>query len=212
MSPNSTIADHFEASAAGILENLHLEPQIDAAAKLMYQCFENGGKLLICGNGGSAADAQHLSSELLNRYQIETSGKKAVVIGRSNIVGRPMSILLSRSLNPGNCTVTLCHSRTQDLSSITQEADILIAALGKPGFVTADMVKQDAVVIDVGITRVDDSTKKNGYRLQGDVKFDEVAPKCSYITPVPGGVGPLTVCSLLQNTLKAYTHEIYPES
>ena len=149
--------------------------------------------------------------EMLKRYRIETSGKKAVVIGRSNIVGRPISILLSRSLNPGNCTVTLCHSRTKNLTSITQEADILIAALGRPGFVTAEMVKQDAVVIDVGITRVDDATKKNGYRLQGDVNFEEVAPKCSYITPVPGGVGPLTVCSLLLNTLKAYTHEIYPK-
>ena len=149
--------------------------------------------------------------EMLDRYNIETSGKNAVVIGRSNIVGRPLSILLSRSLNPGNCTVTLCHSRTKNLADIASRADILIAALGKPGFVTANMVKQDAVVIDVGITRVEDTTRKNGYRLQGDVLFDEVAPKCSYITPVPGGVGPLTVCSLLQNTLKAYTHEIYPK-
>ena len=149
--------------------------------------------------------------EMLDRYNIETSGKKAVVIGRSNIVGRPLSILLSRSLNPGNCTVTLCHSKTKDLNSISKEADILIAALGKPGFVKSEMVKEGAVVIDVGITRVEDASRKSGYRLQGDVDFANVAEKCSFITPVPGGVGPLTVCSLLQNTLKAYTHEIYPE-
>lgn len=141
--------------------------------------------------------------QLLERNQVETSGKECVVIGRSNIVGRPMSILLSRSAAVGNCTVTLCHSRTKDLKSHTQRADILVVALGKPEFITADMVKEGAVIVDVGITRVPDASRKRGYRLAGDVKFDEVAPKCSYITPVPGGVGPMTVTSLLLNTLKA---------
>ena len=147
--------------------------------------------------------------QLLKRNNIDTSGKECVVIGRSNIVGTPMSILLSRNNYPGNCTVTLCHSRTKDLAAHTRKADILVVALGRPEFVTADMVKEGAVVIDVGITRVPDDTKKRGYRLAGDVKFDEVAPKCSYITPVPGGVGPMTVTSLLMNTLKAAKGEIY---
>jgi methylenetetrahydrofolate dehydrogenase (NADP+)/methenyltetrahydrofolate cyclohydrolase len=141
--------------------------------------------------------------EILGRYNIETSGKNCVVIGRSNIVGTPMSILMSRNSNPGNATVTLAHSRTQNLKEITRQADILIVAIGKPEFVTADMVKEDAVVIDVGIHRIDDPTAKRGFRLKGDVKFDEVSEKCSYITPVPGGVGPMTIASLLQNTLKA---------
>lgn len=142
---------------------------------------------------------------LLEAYGIETSGKHCVVIGRSNIVGRPMSILMSRSGNPGNCTVTLCHSRTQNLSSFTQQADILIVALGRPEFVTADMVKEGAVVIDVGITRTDDPEHPKGYSLKGDVAFEEVKDKCSWITPVPGGVGPMTRLGLLQNTLKAYS-------
>ena len=141
--------------------------------------------------------------EILKRYNVETSGKSCVVIGRSNIVGTPMSILMSRNSIPGNCTVTLCHSRTQNLEQITREADILIVALGKPEFLKANMVKEGAVVIDVGITRVKDKTKKSGFGLKGDVHFEEVAPKCSYITPVPGGVGPMTVTSLLLNTLKA---------
>ena len=141
--------------------------------------------------------------ELLRRYKVPTSGKRAVVIGRSNIVGRPMSILLSQSGEPGNCTVTLAHSRTQNLKELCAEADILVAALGKPEFVTADMVKEGATVIDVGITRVPDASKKRGYRLAGDVKFDEVAPKCAFITPVPGGVGPMTRAALMQNTLLA---------
>mgnify|MGYP000362622947 CR=1 FL=1 len=141
--------------------------------------------------------------EMLKRYNVETSGKNCVVIGRSNIVGTPMSILLSRNTNPGNCTVTLAHSRTQNLADITRKADILVVAIGKPEFVTADMVKEDAVVIDVGIHRIEDETAKRGFRLKGDVKFDEVAEKCSHITPVPGGVGPMTIASLLQNTLKA---------
>lgn len=140
---------------------------------------------------------------ILEHYNIQTSGKHAVVIGRSHIVGTPMSILLSRNAPYGNCTVTLCHSRTQNLKELCLEADIIVAALGKPEFLTADMVKEGAIVIDVGITRVADDTKKRGYRLAGDVKFDEVAPKCSYITPVPGGVGPMTVAALLKNTFNA---------
>lgn len=147
--------------------------------------------------------------QLLERYQIETSGMHCVVIGRSNIVGSPMSILMAKSAYPGNCTVTLCHSRTQDLPSYTRQADIIIAAIGKPEFVTADMVKEGAVVIDVGTTRVPDASRKSGFRLRGDVNFEEVAPKCSYITPVPGGVGPLTIAMLLRNTLSAAKKEIY---
>ncbi|MCB9226188.1 MAG: bifunctional methylenetetrahydrofolate dehydrogenase/methenyltetrahydrofolate cyclohydrolase FolD [Chitinophagales bacterium] len=140
---------------------------------------------------------------LLERNNVTTEGKHCVVIGRSNIVGRPMSILMSQSGNPGNATVTICHSRTQNLKELCLQADILIVALGKAEFVTADMVKEGATVIDVGITRVKDESKKSGYALKGDVKFDEVAPKCEYITPVPGGVGPMTVVSLMQNTLQA---------
>jgi methylenetetrahydrofolate dehydrogenase (NADP+)/methenyltetrahydrofolate cyclohydrolase len=148
--------------------------------------------------------------ELLRRYELPTDGKHCVVIGRSNIVGTPVSILLAKNLEPGNCTVTLCHSRTQDLASITRTADILVAALGRPGFVTADMVKPGAVVIDVGTTRVDDATKKSGWALRGDVDFAGVAPLASYITPVPGGVGPMTIAMLLLNTLRAAKGEVYP--
>jgi methylenetetrahydrofolate dehydrogenase (NADP+)/methenyltetrahydrofolate cyclohydrolase len=141
--------------------------------------------------------------ELLKRYKIETSGKDCVVIGRSNIVGMPLSIMLARNSNPGNCTVTLTHSRTKDLKDKVVKADIIIAAIGKPNFVTADMVKDGAVVIDVGTTRVEDASKKNGWALKGDVDFENVAPKCSYITPVPGGVGPMTIASLMINTLRS---------
>ena len=141
--------------------------------------------------------------QLLERNNIETSGKECVILGRSNIVGSPMSILMARNSKIGNCTVTICHSRTKNLNEHTKRADILIVALGSPEFVTADMVKEGAVVIDVGITRLEDSSKKRGYRLAGDVKFSEVAEKCSYITPVPGGVGPMTVISLMKNTLLA---------
>lgn len=141
--------------------------------------------------------------QLLDRYNIETSGKDCVVIGRSHIVGSPMSILMARNNKVGNCTVTLTHSRTKNLKEIAQKADIIIVALGKAEYLTADMVKDGAVVVDVGITRVDDPSKKSGFRLLGDVKFDEVAPKCSYITPVPGGVGPMTIASLMMNTLQA---------
>jgi methylenetetrahydrofolate dehydrogenase (NADP+)/methenyltetrahydrofolate cyclohydrolase len=141
---------------------------------------------------------------LLEHYNIPTKGKHAVVIGRSNIVGRPMSILLSSNHPFGNCTVTLCHSHTKNLKELCQSADIIVAALGKPEFVTADMVKEGAIVIDVGITRVEDSTAKRGYVIKGDVAFNEVAPKTSYITPVPGGVGLMTIAGLLKNTLQAY--------
>lgn len=147
--------------------------------------------------------------ELLRCYKIETSGKHCVVLGRSNIVGRPMANLLSQKGYPGDCTVTLCHSRTNNLTEVLRSADILIAALGQPEFVTSKMVKEGAVVIDVGITRIKSETSKSGWKLVGDVKFDEVAHKCSYITPVPGGVGPLTIVSLLKNTLKAAKKEIY---
>ena len=140
---------------------------------------------------------------LLEHYNINTKGLHAVVLGRSNIVGRPMSILLSNNSVPGNCTVTLCHSQTKNLKEICKSADIIVAALGKPEFVTADMVKEGAVVIDVGISRVPDESKKRGYAIRGDVKFDEVAPKCSYITPVPGGVGPMTIAALMKNTYLA---------
>lgn len=145
---------------------------------------------------------------LLDRYGIETAGKNCVVIGRSNIVGMPMSILMARNENPGNATVTICHSKTINLKDHCKEADIIIAALGKPGFLKGDFVKEGAVVIDVGITRLNDHTKKSGFRLQGDVDFESVAPKCSWITPVPGGVGPMTIVGLLQNTLLAAKGEI----
>lgn len=141
--------------------------------------------------------------ELLRRYNIETSGKDCVVVGRSNIVGTPLSILLGRNTYPGNCTVTLVHSRSENIKEICNKADILVAAVGIPGFITADMVKEGAVVIDVGTTRVEDPTRERGWRLAGDVDFKEVAPKTSSITPVPGGVGPMTIASLMINTLKA---------
>ena len=141
--------------------------------------------------------------ELIARNGIDTEGKNCVIIGRSNIVGTPLSILLGRNADPGNCTVTLAHSKTENLAEICSKADILIAAIGQPGFVTADMVKEGAVVIDVGTTRVEDASKPKGWKLVGDVKFDEVAPKTSFISPVPGGVGPMTIASLMMNTLKA---------
>lgn len=145
---------------------------------------------------------------LLKHYNIETSGKKCVVVGRSNIVGKPMAQLMLQK-NGGDATVTVCHSHSANLKEECQSADILIVAVGRPDFVTAEMVKEGAVVIDVGTTRVPDSTKKNGFRLNGDVKFEEVAPKCSFITPVPGGVGPMTICSLMRNTLAAAKKEYY---
>ena len=141
--------------------------------------------------------------DLLERYNIPTKGKHCVVLGRSNIVGKPVASLMMQKAYPGNSTVTVCHSASENLKEICASADILIAAIGQPEFVTADMVKEGATVIDVGTTRVPDATKKSGFKLKGDVKFDEVAPKCAFITPVPGGVGPMTICSLMKNTLKA---------
>lgn len=147
--------------------------------------------------------------ELLKHYNIQTSGKKCVVLGRSNIVGKPMANLMMQKSYPGDATVTVCHSRSTNLKEECRQADIIIAALGQPNFVTADMVKPGAVIVDVGTTRVPDATRKSGFRLNGDVKFDEVAPLCSYITPVPGGVGPMTICSLMKNTLSAGKKEFY---
>lgn len=147
--------------------------------------------------------------EMLRAYDIPVAGKRCVVLGRSNIVGKPMAMLMMQKAQPGDATVTVCHSRSRDLEKECREADILIAALGQPNFVKADMVKEGAVVIDVGTTRVPDATRKSGFKLTGDVKFDEVAPKCSYITPVPGGVGPMTIVSLMKNTLLAGKKAIY---
>ncbi len=149
--------------------------------------------------------------ELLRRYNIDTKGKKCVVLGRSNIVGKPMASLMMQKQTPGDATVTVCHSHTQNIVEECRNADIIIAALGQPHFVKADMVKEGAVIIDVGTTRVPDPTRKQGFRLCGDVDFENVAEKCSFITPVPGGVGPMTIVSLMKNTLLAATHQIYKE-
>lgn len=149
--------------------------------------------------------------ELLRRYQIPTSGKHCVILGRSNIVGKPLAMLMMQKSYPGDATVTVCHSRTTDIASITRTADILVAAMGVPAYVTADMVKEGATVIDVGTTRVADDTRARGWRLCGDVDFAAVAPKCSYITPVPGGVGPMTIAMLMRNTLLAATGAVYPK-
>jgi methylenetetrahydrofolate dehydrogenase (NADP+)/methenyltetrahydrofolate cyclohydrolase len=144
---------------------------------------------------------------LLEHYKIDTRGMHAVILGRSNIVGRPMSILLSSNANPGNCTVTICHSKTRDLKNICLQGDILVAALGRPEFVREEMVREGAIIIDVGITRVPDSSRKSGFAIKGDVDFAAVAPKCSYITPVPRGVGPMTIAALMKNTYKAYVDQ-----
>jgi len=162
----------------------------------------NVGKLVL-GTPSFISATPHGIMLLLEHYKIVTAGKSAAVIGRSNIVGRPMSILLSANTNPGNCTVTLCHSKTNNLGEICRASDIIVAALGKPEFLKADMVREGAVVIDVGITRVPDSSKKSGFALKGDVAFAEVSPKCSFITPVPGGVGPMTIAALMKNTFTA---------
>jgi methylenetetrahydrofolate dehydrogenase (NADP+) / methenyltetrahydrofolate cyclohydrolase len=162
----------------------------------------NVGKMVL-GSPSFISATPHGIMLLMEHYKIKTVGKRAAVIGRSNIVGRPMSILLSTNTNPGNCTVTLCHSHTHNLKEICAESDIIIAALGKPEFVHADMVKEGAVIIDVGITRVPDPSKKSGFALKGDVAFAEVSPKCSFITPVPGGVGPMTIAALMKNTFTA---------
>ena len=150
--------------------------------------------------------------DLLDRYNIPTRGRRCVVLGRSNIVGKPVATLMMQKHQPGDATVTVCHSATENIAEITSQADIIIAALGKPGFVTANMVKPGATIIDVGTTRVPDATRKSGFRLRGDVDFDNVAPLCSYITPVPGGVGPMTICSLMKNTLLAAKWVIYPKA
>lgn len=149
--------------------------------------------------------------ELLARYNIPTKGKRCVVLGRSNIVGKPVATLMMQKHQPGDATVTVCHSATENIKDICREADIIIAALGKPGFVTADMVKPGVTIIDVGTTRVPDASRKSGFRLRGDVDFENVSPLCSYITPVPGGVGPMTICSLMKNTLLAGQGAIYPK-
>jgi methylenetetrahydrofolate dehydrogenase (NADP+) / methenyltetrahydrofolate cyclohydrolase len=163
---------------------------------------ENVGKMLQ-GLPTFVPATPHGIMLLLEHYKIETKGKHAVVVGRSNIVGRPMSVLLSSNTNPGNCTVTICHSQTSNIKDFCLQADIIVAALGKPEFITADMVKEGAVIIDVGITRTQDATKKSGFKLKGDVAFDEVAPKCAWITPVPGGVGPMTIAALMKNTYRS---------
>lgn len=163
---------------------------------------ENIGRMVLGLEGFLPATPSGIC-ELLKYYGIETAGRHCVVVGRSSIVGTPMSILMSRNASPGNCTVTLAHSRTNDLGAITRQADILIVAVGRPGFMGEDMVKEGAVVVDVGIHRIEDATRERGFRLVGDVRYKEVAAKASWITPVPGGVGPMTITSLLQNTLKA---------
>ncbi|MFT5131229.1 MAG: methylenetetrahydrofolate dehydrogenase (NADP+)/methenyltetrahydrofolate cyclohydrolase [Rhodothermales bacterium] len=196
----------------GILVQSPPPPQIDEREVIEsinpakdVDCFHpyNVGKLLIGDADGLLPCTPAGIVELLRRGGYETAGKHAVVIGRSNLVGKPLAALLSRKANPGNCTVTLCHSRTQDLPAITRQGDILIAAIGRANFVTGDMVKPGAVVIDVGINCVDDATKKKGYRLVGDVDFEAVAPIARAITPVPGGVGPMTITMLLRNTITA---------
>jgi methylenetetrahydrofolate dehydrogenase (NADP+)/methenyltetrahydrofolate cyclohydrolase len=184
-----------------IIMAIHPEKDVDGFHPV------NAGKL-VQGTPAFISATPHGIMLLLEHYKIETKGKQAAVIGRSNIVGRPMSILLSANTYPGNCTVTLCHSQTHNIKEICQRSDIIVAALGRPGFVTADMVKDGAVVIDVGITRVPDASRKSGFALKGDVDFAAVSPKCSYITPVPGGVGPMTIAALMKNTFTACVNKL----
>lgn len=191
------LPDHMDAQA--VIEAVSPEKDVDGFHPV------NMGNLALGLPGFVPATPAGIMT-LLERNGIDTEGRHAVVIGRSSIVGTPMSLLLSRSGRPGNCTVTLCHSRTRDLAGLCRQADIVVAAVGRPEMLTADMVKEGAVVIDVGITRVEDPTAKRGYRLKGDVNYADVAPKCSWITPVPGGVGPMTIVSLLRNTLSAARH------
>lgn len=223
-------ADITEAELMEVVDNLNNDPDVDGfIVQLPLPKHLNEEKVTLAIDPKKDVDGFHpvnigrmtlgLPSYLpatpfgimtmLERYGIETKGKDAVVIGRSNIVGTPMTLLLSRKGNPGDCTVTMVHSRTKDLAEHVKRADIIVAAIGKPEFVTADMVKDGAVVIDVGINRIDDPSHPKGSRLVGDVAYDEVAPKCSFITPVPGGVGPMTVMSLIMNTLKASRKEIF---
>jgi len=200
----------------GILIQLPLPPQINE--QKIIECIDpskdvdgfhpiNTGKL-IQGFPTFIPATPYGIMLILAHYNINTTGKHAVVIGRSNIVGRPMSILLSQAIPHGNCTVTLCHSKTKELKEICLQADLIVAALGNPGFLKAEMVKENAIVIDVGITRVKDESKKSGFAIKGDVAFDEVAPRCSYITPVPGGVGMMTIAALLKNTYESYLKKI----
>lgn len=216
-----TVSEHFLLS---LIEELNIDPEIDGIlVQLPLPGHISEQKVINAIDPRKDVDGFHPVSAgqmtlglpgflpatpygimlLLEHYQIKTSGMHAVVIGRSHIVGRPMSILLSNNTEPGNCTVTICHSRTRNLKELCLQADIIVAALGKPQFVRADMVKEGAIVIDVGISRIADTSKKSGFSLKGDVHFEEVSPKCAYITPVPGGVGPMTICALMQNTLKA---------
>ncbi len=188
------VPDHI--SDRKIIEKIDPEKDVDGFHPV------NQGRMMI-GLPGFVSATPAGIVELIKRYNIETSGKHCVIVGRSNIVGRPLSVLMSQKANPGNCTVTLCHSRTHNIGALTAQADILISALGNPGFITADMVKDGAVVVDVGTTRVKSDKTKSGWKLKGDVAYDEVAPKTSFITPVPGGVGPMTIVSLLKNTVEA---------
>jgi len=201
-----------DASVHGLLVQSPQPPHIDERAVIEainpdkdVDCFHpyNVGRLLIGDEDGFLPCTPNGVMQMLEYYQIETSGKHAVVLGRSNIVGKPMAVLLARKGKYANCTVTLCHSGTKNLKDICRQADILVSAIGKPHYVTADMVKDGAVVADVGINRVEDSSKKSGFRLVGDVDFESVAPKCSYITPVPGGVGLMTIAMLLKNAVTA---------
>lgn len=210
---NTVVKLNSDADVDGILVQLPLPKgiseqkvidTIDASKDVDGFHSINVGKL-VQGLPAFVPATPHGIMMLLEYYKIDTKGMNAAVIGRSNIVGRPMSILLSAATNPGNCTVTLCHSHTKNIAEICRNSDLIVAALGKPGFLTADMVKEGAIVIDVGITRVPDASKKRGYALKGDVDFDAVAPKCSYITPVPGGVGPMTIAALMMNTFRACT-------
>lgn len=203
----------------GILVQLPLPPHINAEevinaidpAKDVDGFHPNNVGRMVLGHETFVPATPHGIMLLLQHYKIETAGKHAVVVGRSNIVGRPMSILLSAAGNGGNCTVTICHSHTRNLEQLCLEADLIVAALGRPHFIQPHMVKEGAVVIDVGITRIEDNSKKSGYRLAGDVDFDAVAPKCSFITPVPGGVGPMTIAALLKNTFRACALKHYDE-
>ena len=207
---------NHDATVDGFIVQLPLPPHIDEQKVLMAIDYRkdvdgfhpiNVGRMAIGLPCFISATPLGIMT-LLRRYQIKTSGKKCVVLGRSNIVGKPMAQLMAQKAY-GDATVTICHSHTQDIAAECRQADVIIAAIGQPGFVTGDMVKEGAVVIDVGTTRVADATRKSGFRLSGDVCFDAVAPKCSYITPVPGGVGPMTICSLMKNTLAASKNEYY---
>ena len=188
------LPDHIDEDA--VINAIHPSKDVDGFHP------ENVGKMTL-GLPTFVPATPYGILRLLEEYGVETSGKHCVIIGRSNIVGRPLANLMSLKDNPGNCTVTICHSNTKNIENYTKHADIIIAALGSPRFLKGDMINEGTVIVDVGITRVADATKKTGYRLEGDVDFDSVAPKASYITPVPGGVGPMTIVSLMVNTLKA---------